>query len=141
MVFHRDVHAKGLAVSYDEDASFLALMRGAAAASPAPRRRKRAAQAPVARPGAVDPDSTRYFARRRRRVAAEETARWRRSCRQRRRGGRSGVVRVVDGTARAAVGAVAVTAPRRPFQDKSTSSRYVDIQVPCRCPAGDIFFS
>ena len=40
MVFHRDVHAKGLAVSYDEDASFLALMRGAAAASPAPRRRK-----------------------------------------------------------------------------------------------------
>ena len=41
MVFHRDVHAKGLAVSYDEDASFLALMRGAAAASPAPRRRKR----------------------------------------------------------------------------------------------------
>ena len=40
MVFHRDVHAKGLTVSYDEDASFLALMRGAAAASPAPRRRK-----------------------------------------------------------------------------------------------------
>ena len=40
-MFHRDVHAKGLAVSYDEDASFLALMRGAAAASPAPRRRKR----------------------------------------------------------------------------------------------------
>ena len=41
MVFHRDVHAKGLTVSYDEDASFLALMRGAATASPAPRRRKR----------------------------------------------------------------------------------------------------
>ena len=41
MVFHRDVHAKGFAVSYDEDASFLALMRGAAAASSAPRRRKR----------------------------------------------------------------------------------------------------
>ena len=40
MVFHRDVHAKGLAVSYDEDASFLALMRGAVEASPAPRRRK-----------------------------------------------------------------------------------------------------
>ena len=40
MVFHRNIHAKGLTVSYDEDASFLALMRGAAAASPAPRRRK-----------------------------------------------------------------------------------------------------
>jgi hypothetical protein len=40
MVFHRDVHAKGLTVSYDEDASFLALMRGAVEASPAPRRRK-----------------------------------------------------------------------------------------------------
>ena len=41
MVFHRNIHTKGLTVSYDEDASFLALMRGAAAASPAPRRRKR----------------------------------------------------------------------------------------------------
>ena len=40
MVFHRNIHAKGLTVSYDEDASFLALMRGVAAASPAPRRRK-----------------------------------------------------------------------------------------------------
>ena len=40
MVFHRNIRTKGLTVSYDEDASFLALMRGAAAASPAPRRRK-----------------------------------------------------------------------------------------------------
>ena len=58
MVFHRDVHAKGLAVFYDEDASFLALMRGAATASPAPRRRKRPSRkrrsrdkAPVVDPG------------------------------------------------------------------------------------------
>ena len=40
MVFHRNIHTKGLTVSYDEDASFLALMRGAVEASPAPRRRK-----------------------------------------------------------------------------------------------------
>ena len=73
MVFHRDVHAKGLAVSYDEDASFLAL-GAAAAASPAPRRRKLPRRrrsrdkAPIVDPG-LDAAPARDS-----RAAAEETA-------------------------------------------------------------------
>ena len=95
MVFHRDVHAKGSTVSYDEDAvvpgAHARRRRGVAGAAPA----QAAAQAPVARQAPlVDPGLDAIL----RETAASPqkkppaavltpTTRWRRSCRQRRRGG------------------------------------------------------
>ena len=76
MVFHRDVHAKGLAVSYDEDASFLALMRGAAEAVAGAAPAQAAAQAPVSRQGADRRPQPRrdLCARRRRRRRSRRAA-------------------------------------------------------------------
>ena len=95
MVFHRDVHAKGLTVSYDEDASFLALMRGAAAASPAPRRRKPPRKrrsrdkAPLVDPGldAILRETAASPQKKPPRGSFDSNDRWRRSCRPRLRGG------------------------------------------------------
>ena len=101
MVFHRDVHAKGLTVSYDEDASFLALMRGAAASVAGAAPAQAAAQAPFARrrrssiPGLDAILRETAASPQKKPPAAASTQRPR------------GVVRVVDGAARAAVVAAA----------------------------------